>query len=401
MKDYQYEVKLLTFQNGVQALLEPMEGEENFSPSAISDTNKAIAFIMTTSGTTGQSKPVALSHAHLITRVFSIYPVAHGARVFVNVGMNWMSIFQMYFRTIVVGGTRVVATQKLAPEDFARTLEQYKVTFSTITPHNIRKLLDFCSKENFKFTTVETFRTAGWLCPQHLRDQFHEFCLKGRSLESYGMTETMLITVNSDHKPLSAGKLAGQLVAKIVNDHGDRLGPNETGKICVKPEVPMLGYLSDAVNQQVFDREHFFYTGDVGWFDSAGYLFIEGRSNDYIDYRGVTFNTGVIEDFIREKTGLSEVCVMPLDDIGDGGEPPAAAIVKPDSCHLTEDDIYNLTVEHLPAYLHLDGGVYFVKDLPRSAISGKVKRFDVKKLLLSLSAQNNSNFLKNSPTAQR
>lgn len=381
------ECELLTF-DGVaeRVLLKPVEGlEESFLPPALTfDTEKAIALILTTSGSTGIPKPIAISHAYMISHTLSTAPEdSDWPMLFINTSTSWTSIFLFYSLVTVFGGTRVVADRFLETAEVVETIQKYQVNYSFGTPDTVVALVKYCETNNLTLDSVRTYLTGGWNSTMAVREAFEKTIPNGKTTELYGLTECMIVSQNNGYN--SGGTIMPRLTCKVVDEHGDRLGPNESGEICVKAQVPIFGNLCKETNQMVFDNDNFLHTGDVGYFNSAGFLFIEGRLKDTIAYRGVIFNTVAIEKFLVNELGLPEVCVMALEDRGEGGEPPAAAIVKPDWCQLTEEDIFKLTVQKLPAHQHLDGGVYFVKELPRSAISGKIKRFEVKQLLQKLS----------------
>lgn len=375
----------MTFESAAKQLLEPAENEEKFSPTTNLDTNKAIAIILSTSGTTGNPKPVAISHAHLIAHCFSWYPMPSNSVVLTNSAFSWITVFEMNLPATIKCATRVISSKFLEVEDYVRTVQMYNVSYTFATPDHITKLVKYLEVHKMSLNSMKIMRTGGWLLMQETRETLQKLIPNGIALEGYGMTETMWLAVNWQQKKGSAGKLLPNTTVKVVTEDGNHLGPNEPGEICAKFQVPILGYVDKEVNKKLFDDEDFFHTGDIGYVDTEGFVFIKGRMNDYIGYLGVSYNTTSVEHFITRETGIGEVCVMPLEDQGEGGEPPAAAIVKPASCQLTEDDIYKLTLEKLPPHQHLDGGVYFVKELPRSKTSGKILRYEVKRLLMALS----------------
>lgn len=170
---------------------------------------------------------------------------------------------------------------------------------------------------------------------------------------------------------------------QIVNEDNERLGPNEIGEIRVQHTIPVYGYLLEEANDEAFDAEGFLRTGDLGYFDSEYFLFVEGRHKDLIKHKGVHLNANTIEEFILSETGLSQCCVVGLNNPVRGDELPAAAIVPPTNCKYMPEDIVKLVAAKLPEHKHLDGGVFFVDELPLTS-SGKVIRHEVKKLLTKL-----------------
>lgn len=130
------------------------------------------------------------------------------------------------------------------------------------------------------------------------------------------------------------------------------------------------------------DPDGWFYSGDLGYFDEDGFLFIIGRSKDIIKYRGFQISPTELEEFLLRETGLRQVCVIGIEDLKHGTDLPAAVLVRTNDCHLTVDDIKQLAETKLPDYKQFRGGIYFLRadELPMTP-SGKIMKRIVKEMI--------------------
>ena len=120
---------------------------------------------------------------------------------------------------------------------------------------------------------------------------FRLYRLNVRVRQIYGLTETAGITLipkDSESRPGSSGTLMPHMQLKICDlQTNEVLGPGETGEICTKAPMIMKKYLHNAeASDNAFDEEGFFMTGDVGYYDKDGYLFIVDRIKELIKYKG-------------------------------------------------------------------------------------------------------------------
>lgn len=145
----------------------------------------------------------------------------------------------------------------------------------------------------------------------------------------------------------------------------------------------VLGYYDDENHEEMVDSEGWLHTGDMGQVDEQGNFYFVERIKDQILYLGHTISPSEIESTIQEVTGLSQICVVGIEDLLNGNELPAVVVVKPDSCNLNEEDVVRLTNEMLPDYMRLDGGCYFVNQLSLTP-SGKVNRREAKRIATKL-----------------
>lgn len=203
----------------------------------------------------------------------------------------------------------------------------------------------------------------------------------------YGMTEISgMLSVNGGHpcefQELSEGKLVRNKKVRILDKHGNHLGPNEHGEILVYSPYKWLGYYDnpEATKNAVIDN--WLYTGDIGFFDDLGFLHVCGRDKDVFKSSNFQIYPQIIEDIIMRIDGVAEVCVFGVPDFV-ASNLTAAAIVRTQDKNgmaLSAESVDQSVKKSMASVYHLKGGVYFVDYMPKTS-SGKVQRSKVMELV--------------------
>ncbi|XP_052787855.1 uncharacterized protein LOC128222781 [Mya arenaria] len=137
------------------------------------------------------------------------------------------------------------------------------------------------------------------------------------------------------------------------------------------------GYLNDDVATRLtFDQNRFFKTGDIGYLDSDGFLFIVDRLKELIKYKGLQVAPAYLEDIIVKHPGVADAAVIGIPD-PDAGELPRAYVVRQTGSHITAKDIVQYVHDHVAPHMRLRGGVEFIPEVPRTP-SGKIMRRHLK-----------------------
>lgn len=141
-----------------------------------------------------------------------------------------------------------------------------------------------------------------------------------------------------------AGPLLNDCMAKIVDENGINCGPNENGEVCIKKRYKFLGYLDHPeLSKAAVDDDGFIRTGDIGYFDTNGILYIKDRKKNCIlnvfYFRGMILPIE-IEEFLIAMPDIKEVCVVGVQ-ITPGSELPAALIVRNPNSNLSQEDVFN------------------------------------------------------------
>lgn len=184
--------------------------------------------------------------------------------------------------------------------------------------------------------------------------------------------------------PNANGHVRENYELKIIDEQSNNLGVWETGEIVVKRPTPWLGYFgNDAATDHIWSDGQLL-TGDLGYFDEKGTLYIVGRKKYIMKYQGFQYSPNEIEQVILELSDVVEVCVCGIPDFI-SIDLPAAAVVKKNGSSLSENEISEYVHRKMPVYKQLHGGVYFMDEIPKT-VNGKSLRKVVKEKLINLHA---------------
>ncbi|XP_046679048.1 probable 4-coumarate--CoA ligase 2 isoform X2 [Homalodisca vitripennis] len=147
----------------------------------------------------------------------------------------------------------------------------------------------------------------------------------------------------------------------------------EMGEVWIKTPAATTGYWGRPdLNKRLFDHQGFFNSGDVGFVDDDGYLYLRGRAGDLINYRGKKFSAAELEDVLQTHPAVQEAAVVSKPHVSDTQHPIAFVVSKLGTV-VTEQQILDFVDERVEDYKRLRGGVRFLDVLPRTII-GKVVR---------------------------
>lgn len=168
----------------------------------------------------------------------------------------------------------------------------------------------------------------------------------GKLAYAYGMSEvggcTSMGLVEID-KELTVGQLLFGIQVKIVDDDGNRLEANQTGEICTKSVYTFLGYFNNQeATDDTMDDEGFLKTGDIGYFDDDGNLYMIDRKKEMIKYRNSQVAPSEIEQFLIKLPCIKVVCIVGIPDPIAGDLPAAVIIPNEDEALLAKEEIQQM-----------------------------------------------------------
>lgn len=162
----------------------------------------------------------------------------------------------------------------------------------------------------------------------------------------YGMTEVGGCTTAGEirtEEDTSVGQLLLGIQAKIVDDEGNRLGVNECGEICTITKYKFLGYFNnEEATASTFDDEGFLKSGDIGYFDDNGNLYLVDRKKDMIKYCASQVSPTEIEQYLIQYPSIKAVCVVGIPDPVVGDLPAAVIVLNENEEPITREQVEKL-----------------------------------------------------------
>lgn len=340
-----------------------------------------MAALLYTSGTTGTPKGVMLSHSNIYNN--AIFASKTQKLTHDDVGLSVLPLSHSYGIIVMIAalyeGLKCVLMSFFDPNMVADTVEQYKVTTMTVVPTMLTYLLQADIPVS-KLETLKLVICAAAPLSNELKREF-ESRFSCTILEGYGLTEASpCVCMNHPdllHKPGSVGPPIEGVVLEIRDDKGDALPRGEIGEICVKGHNVMLGYynLPELTKKTVIDG--WLYTGDVGYLDEDGYLFLVDRKKDLIIRGGLNIIPSDVEEVLMRHPSVEEAAVIGVPDELMGEEVKAFVVLKPGKT-VTADELIKFSQKFLAKY-KTPKFVEFADFLPKNVI-GKVLRKELRKM---------------------
>ncbi|MHA1262125.1 MAG: class I adenylate-forming enzyme family protein [Candidatus Freyarchaeota archaeon] len=262
------------------------------------------------------------------------------------------------------------------------TIDKYKISIVTGAPTVFAFLLLVHDPKKYDVSSVRAFTTGSAPVPQALWNDVEAAFPNARIYEYYGLTETS-VTVTNDNadgirKHGSAGKPPWGTQVKIFDENDRELPPGEVGEVVVRGPQVMKGYWNMPEKTEEAFANGWFHTGDLGYLDEEGYLFIVDRKKDVIKTGGYSVFPAEVENFLRLHPKIVDVAVVGApDEIR--GENVAAFVMLREPGSATEEDIINFAKEKMASY-KVSRIIKFVTEFPRTTI-GKIKKTELRKLL--------------------
>lgn len=329
------------------------------------------AVILFTSGSEKEPKAVQLSHKNISSNILSFiktFPLSEDDIMLAN-----LPFFHVFGLTVNLwtpfhfGMTVVTYPNPLEYKTVVNIIKQEKPTVMVGTPSFLSGYLRASSTGDF--SSLRFVISGADKCPDVLREGY----LKKHNItiyEGYGTTETSpVVSVNTPqhNKPGSIGKVIPDVQVKIENyETGEKCKPNEIGKILVKGNLVMKGYLDDMEQTSLRIRGGWYDTGDMGYLDEDGFLWHCGRLMRFVKIGGEMVSLVRVENVLEKYIPKDvECCVVEVPDAKKGAR-IIVAITKP----IDEKEILKKMSEELPN-IALPKSFIVLEELPKMG-SGKI-----------------------------
>ncbi|XP_034664425.1 luciferin 4-monooxygenase-like [Drosophila subobscura] len=348
--------------------------EANFQPVRLQQGPDQIVAILCSSGTTGVPKAVTITNSQRL--LVPLLRLSSNSMQYTHSTLDWISGFIVLLHAGAFSTTNVIADNEFDPAFMCRMIEQYKINLVFQCPSHMAMLANCPEFEQADLSSIETYIFGGSRCALEIQQRIRSR-IRGNLIFSYSITElnsTGTVNLYFDAKPNSVGRPVPGNKLKIIDEQGQALGPNKVGEVCLYSGQHWSGYYGNPEETRLIrDAQKWFHTGDLGYVDQDGFLFIEDRKKDMIKYHNIMYYPNEIESVISQMPDVAEVCVFGIWDAVNGDE-AAAAVVKRHGSKLEAQDVLDFVNSHISAkYKQLNAGVIIVDDLKRSG-NGKTNR---------------------------
>ena len=340
--------------------------------------------ILFTSGSEKEPKAVQLSHRNINHNVVNVDKVVRFTEN--DVFLSILPLFHVFGLTvdfwlpIIKGSVMVTYPNPLDYREICNFARDYKATIIAATPSFYYGFLH--KSDPGDFSTIR-FAFAG---ADKLQDKVYEGFIKKHGVkifEGYGTTETSpVVSVNTEnaHKVGSIGKPIPDTLVKITDiDSGKELGPNKEGKLLVRGDLVMEGYLDNPEETSLRIRDHWYDTGDMGMIDEDGFLWHRGRLKRFVKVGGEMVSLVKVEELLTKQLPEDIICcVVDIPNAVKGADVVAAVA----NGNFDMNKIKKELQKSLPA-IAIPKKFFVIENIPMMA-SGKVNFREVEKICRDL-----------------
>ena len=360
---------------------------ENAEPADIVDRDDSeLAALLYTGGTTGRAKGVMLSHENLWFSSKSLH--THGNREDTDRVLVPLPLSHAYGLLISVLGMHAVqpgiaVLQKwFDPVEFLTLIQEHKLTIGTVVPSMIQILLSQ-PLEDYDLSSLQYLGCGAAPLPREVAEDFLKRVPWVQIREGYGCTESGAVMSANKPKEGKLGSVGTPIPGyevRILDDDGNEVPTGETGEIVCRSPGVMMGYWNAPEATASTLKDGWLYTGDIGYMDEDGYLYVVDRKKDLIIRGGFNVFPRDVEDALLEHPAVAMAGVVGRPDKAKGEEVVAFVSLKPGE-EATPEDLIAFAKSKLSAYKY-PREVHIVPAVPLTPVM-KVDRKQLRTMLPS------------------
>jgi acyl-CoA synthetase (AMP-forming)/AMP-acid ligase II len=330
------------------------------------------------SGTTGLSKGVELTHRNLVANLVQVEQVLPLERS--EVMLSVLPFFHIYGMQVLMNGAlaaggTVVTMPRFDLEQFLTLASTHRIKRGVVVPPIVLALAKHPLVDQFDLSSVQQlFSGAAPLGAELAAEAAAR--LDCEVVQGYGMTELSPVshaTPDGEGRPGTIGILVPNTEARIVDpETGVDLGVGEDGELWVRGPQVMKGYLNNpTATAATIDADGWLHTGDIGHVDDAGHYLIVDRLKELIKYKGFQVPPAELEALLVTHPAVADVAVIGVPDEEAGELPKAFVVLKP-GAEATAEELQDFVAGQVAHYKQIRI-VSFTDEIPKSA-SGKILR---------------------------
>jgi fatty-acyl-CoA synthase len=340
----------------------------------------SLAQIVYTSGTTAAPKGAMMTHKAMMSQYYSVIhnmDFSQSDRALAALPLYHTAQTHAFTMPQILVGARTILIEAPAADLVLRLIEQERITSFFAPPTVWISLLrhpDFAVRD---LVSLEKVYYGASIMPVPVLHELRERLPKARPYNCYGQTEiaplaTVLRPEEHDARPASCGRPCLNVQTRVVDPDMNDVPPGTHGEIVHRSPHLMVGYWDKPAETAEAFAGGWFHSGDVGYFDDEGYLYIVDRIRDVINTGGVLVASREVEEVLFTHPAVSEVAVVGLPDDKWIEAVTAFVVLRPDQ-KVDAAGLLALARAHLAPY-KLPKKVLFVDHLPRNTAGKLLKR---------------------------
>ncbi|GAA2902647.1 long-chain fatty acid--CoA ligase [Streptosporangium fragile] len=342
----------------------------------------ALLGVFYTGGTTGFPKGAMISHANLFVATLGSQATTPsglpGGRTLLAAPMFHMAALAAWYTQLTMGGTHVIVPY-FDPGEVITAIARHRVSYVMLVPTMIQMVLDHPLAAEHDLSCVRSVVYGASPISETLLRRAMKVFPRGGFVQAYGMTElapTATLLTPRDHEEgtrlRSAGRATMHTEVAVVGHDGRELPRGEVGEVVVRGGNVMLGYWNKPEETATALRGGWMHTGDGGYLDEDGYLYIVDRIKDMIITGGENVYSAEVENALAAHPAVAQCAVIGVPDPDWGERVHAVIVLKPGATASPEE-----IREHCKALIagyKAPRSCEFVEQLPLSAAGKILKR---------------------------
>lgn len=375
------EIRLFQVDNDAETIFPATEDLVNMTLPEVFEGDDAI--LLYTSGTTGVPKGVLLSHKNIVaggTYTTQAHELTPADRALCSLPLYHINGQVVTAVAPLVSGGSVVMPHKFRASNFWELISKYRCTWFSVVPTIISYLASATDSgsRNLKLDQLRFGRSASSALPPALHKAFEEK-FNVSIVETMGLTETAAPVFSNPMDPAKrkygcAGFAVGN-TAKIIDQEGTEVPRGIRGEIMIRGDNVMKGYYkAPDLTAQAIESDGWLHTGDLGYMDGDGFVFVKGRIKELIIKGGENISPQEIDEALYRHPAVLDAAAVGIPDEHYGEEILCCVVLKPNHT-VTEEELRRHCLKHLGDF-KTPKTIKLVDYLPKGP-SGKIQRLKI------------------------